>query len=120
MEEVDMFAVQHRRDRLAVPGPGAFPRLIIKRAAFDRHRDEPAGDPGIGAGDHDGAVAGPHQSLVEMMQHLLGAADRIRPDRRERIGNAENPKAQAGSCTASSSSAARASACQRAPVMPQP
>ncbi len=120
MHEIDGPAPQRRRDRLAVGPPGALPGALVENARLRRHGDQDAGCLRVAPRHDDRAVPRCDEGAVELRQDLLGPADRVRPDRRQRIGDAEDRQGHRTAPRPSSCRAAAASVSQRSPVMPQP
>jgi hypothetical protein len=120
MHKVDRPGRERPGDRSAVARPGAFARGVVESAGLGRHRHQRSGDLGPVLRDHEGAVACLDERLIDMPQNLLGAADRIGADARQRIGHAEDGQGHRASDRPSSRRAPPDNSRQRAPVMPQP
>ena len=88
------------------------PRRVVQRSARTRDWQQRASHHRPLTRDHQGAVSCGDQGAVQRRQDLLGAAHRIRADRRQRVGDAEHSQHSARCASA-------ASARQRSPVMPQ-
>jgi hypothetical protein len=105
MHEVDRRCRQRLGDRGAVARPGTLAGRVVERARLGRDRHQRPGDLGPLLRHHDRAVAGVDQRVIEVTQHLLGAADAVRPDPRQRVGDAEHGEAHRGAARPSSPSA---------------
>ena len=119
VDEIDRPPLQRDRDGAPVPRPGAPLGGLIERPCLARDSDQSSGGPGALLRHDDRAAACLDQRAVELGQHLLRPTDRVRADRRQRIGDAEDGEIHAARSSRSSVRAARTSACQCAPVMPQ-
>ncbi|MGX8008949.1 hypothetical protein ACVDG8_008000 [Mesorhizobium sp. ORM8.1] len=69
---------------------GAALGRFVERALLGRYLDQCAGGARPLATDNDRAVSFSNQSVVEHRKHLLGAANRIGPDRRQRVSDVED------------------------------
>jgi hypothetical protein len=90
VDEVDALARQHGGDhaphlRMDVGAHGD-----VEGPVGNRDRHELAADARAGARDHDRAHAALHHACIERGEHLLGATDRIGPDRREGMRHGED------------------------------
>ena len=126
--EIDGVTVHHvyaetrqcARDRPSVPLEGHHPRVIGNFSGHGPARHQCTGNLGAEIGDNNRAVAGTDQRVVERREDLLGAANRIRPDRCQCVADAEHSQRQAHQSRPNASSACFARRRHSALLIPQP
>ncbi len=92
MHDINRFPPQHIRDGLAYARMGRRPRAVVDGLARvgPADADMHAAYMRAIASDDDGAVAGLDERPIERRQDLFRAADRVRPDIREGVADAED------------------------------
>ena len=90
VDEVGRMAVGRGRDGGPVAAPGGEADTVVDRPVVARHRHQRSGHGRALGRHHDRPVARRHQGSVQRGDDLLGAADRVRPHGRERIGDRQD------------------------------
>ena len=119
MDQVDRVLGERLLDRFALPPFDRGTRAIGDVRRQFRGCDQLAGDLRSLGGDDDRAMPGGDERPVQCRENLLGAADRVGTDRRQRITDAEDGQRHRGA-RPSRSSASEAARLHSAPAMPQP
>jgi hypothetical protein len=87
MHDIHPARAQYGRDRRTIVHPRGAPCVVIQHLRRMAGHDQLARRGRTLAGNQDRAMPGRSEGDVELVDDLLGAADRVRTNRRERIGD---------------------------------